>query len=384
VVAIAVVDLTSIGDDAVAEMQAAVSKATGVAPANILVVAGHSFSAPHMFSPEHMPPGMTPTAEEAGRMTAYHEAVLASVSQAAKQAMTRMQGASLRFASATADVNVNRNVPMADGWWLGANDAGPSDKTLGVLRIDGTSGKPIAVLINYAVQSAVMDHSINVGGGKTATSDLGGAAVGHIENRYGGQTVSLFLTGAAGDQLPGYTARTYRYDVDGHFKVGDIGDAGFTLVGAQGGRLGEAAVRASQASKAIPKPAPLRIVSGSVSLDAQQRPDNLQQIQPRHSYTFAVKGKTNAPFWILQIGDVAIVGVQAELSAVTGQRIRQESPFTHTMVVTMVNGAAKYMPDASGYKDITYEAMNAPYGPGSAEVFAAHIITELKSLHRQK
>ena len=48
----------------------------------------------------------------------------------------------------------------------------------------------------------------------------------------------------------------------------------------------------------------------------------------------------------------------AELSAITGAAIRARSPFPHTLVVTMVNGAAKYMPDAAAYRDITCEAMN--------------------------
>ena len=76
-----------------------------------------------------------------------------------------------------------------------------------------------------------------------------------------------------------------------------------------------------------------------------------------------------------------MVGVQAELSAATGEAIRRRSSFAHTMVVTMMNGAAKYMPEAAAYTKSTYEAMNSGYGPGSAELLADGIVTALKALH---
>jgi neutral ceramidase len=50
----------------------------------------------------------------------------------------------------------------------------------------------------------------------------------------------------------------------------------------------------------------------------------------------------------------------------------------------MVNGAAKYMPDASAYDKITYEAMNSSYARGSAETLAAAILKALKNQAEQK
>lgn len=383
-VAIVVVDMTSIGSDAVADMQAAVARAAKLQPSDVLIIASHSFSVPHMFKGAQLPPGMTMTTEGQARATAYHEAVMAAVSRAAEEAALSARPASLRFAETLADVNVNRNVPMADGWWLGTNDSEPSDKTLGLLRVDGVDGKPVAILLNYAVQSAVMDHSIGAGGGKGVTADLAGAVVAHVEGRFGEGAVSLFLTGAAGDQAPGYTARTNRYDKDGHFKTVDIGDRGYALLGPQGGRLGEAAVRAAQSAPTLADPPVLRITTGSVSLDAQRRPSYPQQIAPTRTYPFTVSGKVEAPFYVLQIGDTAVVGVQAELSSETGRFIRKHSPFAHTLVVTMVNGAAKYMPDAASYQKITYEAMNSSYGAGSAEIFRARIVASLKKIRAKR
>ena len=46
----------------------------------------------------------------------------------------------------------------------------------------------------------------------------------------------------------------------------------------------------------------------------------------------------------------------------------------------MVNGAARYMPDADSYKKITYEAMNSSYRHGSAEIFAGSILDTLETM----
>jgi len=184
--------------------------------------------------------------------------------------------------------------------------------------------------------------------------------------------------------MPGYTARRNVYDKDGDFRTEDLGDKAWPLVELQGERLGQEAVRASEAVPATKDAATLRTLSGSVLLNRQERPQSLGDLRPSQTYHFKVAGKVQAPWFLMQIGNTAIVGVQAELSAATGKYIRTHSPFPRTMVVTMVNGAAKYMPDNAGYQAITYQAMNAQFGPGSAETFASAIIQGLNRLREAK
>jgi neutral ceramidase len=73
-----------------------------------------------------------------------------------------------------------------------------------------------------------------------------------------------------------------------------------------------------------------------------------------------------------------LVGVQVELSSETGRQIKLRSPFKHTIVATMVDGAAKYMPDAASYEKITYESMNSSYARGSAEALSDEIVGAMK------
>ena len=48
--------------------------------------------------------------------------------------------------------------------------------------------------------------------------------------------------------------------------------------------------------------------------------------------------------------------------------------------MTMVNGGAKYMTNAEGYDNITYEAMNSRYARGSAEIVASRFGAILNGL----
>ena len=379
--AIVVLDMTSLFDGEIHDVRAIVQDLAGIPADHTLVIASHTFSAPHIFpvrAATSPPPPANPQGDDSAKMAALHDAVNAAVRAAVSEAITAMRPATLSFGTGYSDVNVNRNVKTAQGWWLGANETGPSDKLVQVLRIDDASGQPLAALTNYAVQSAIMDQSGGRNGTKAITADLAGAAMDHVEKRAGRGMISLFLIGAAGDQVPAYTARRHLLDKDGIAHVEDAGEAALPLVRLEGERLGSAM------SDALAKARPIRlgaldVIHSAVALATQERSRELGQLHPVTRYTYPLTGHAaDAPFAVLVLGDVALVGVQVELSASTGAWIRAHSPFAHTMVVTMVNGAAKYLTDAKGYADITYEAMNANYAPGGAEKLAAAIVTTLR------
>lgn len=371
--AIALIDQTSLSARDVAAMQAVVGKATGAAGEDVLVVASHTFSAPHMFA-ANPPPGMAVDEAETLRARAYVANAMAALEKAAHQAADTAAPATLRFGSANSQVAVNRNVETPEGWWLGADEAGYSDRTVATVQLESADHSPIASLVNYAVQSSIMDQTGGPEGSKAISADLAGTTMRRVEEHLGG--VSLFLTGAAGDQAPAYTARRYAYGADGKPALVSLGAASYPLVALQGERLGDAALRAARGAAPV-QAERLALFHGKVSLTTQERPKQLSQLKPSRDYRYQINGRADAPYTLLTLGDVAIIGVQVELSAATGAWLRAHSPYRHTMVATMVNGAAKYLPDAQSYRRITYQAMNSSYGPGSAEVMAQAIIAQL-------
>lgn len=374
-VALAVVDQTSLPETLVAQLTDTVHRVGGVDAANVWIVASHTFSAPHVLPVEHAP------AADRAKLQQLATAIDAAVRKASAEAAGRMHPARIGYGVGESRVAVNRDVQTHAGWWLGANDAGASDKQVGVVRIEDLSHHPIAIVMNYAVQSSVMEGATTEGGGKLVTADLAGAVSRHVERQYGGNTVALFLTGAAGDQAPYLSAYRYVPHNGGRQRRVDIHDAGFVLVDLLGERLGVEVVRVSDAIRIVPDAdATLRMTRGMVRVTGQvSSPDPLTK-RPTHHYRFEATGDVNVPVWYLQIGAVALVGVQPELSSVTGMAIKQRSPFPQTMVATMVNGAAKYMPDTSAYERITYEAMSAPFAKGAAEAVAENVSSTLGAL----
>ena len=167
------------------------------------------------------------------------QAIETAVEGAATQAKSKMQPARVSFGLGTSLVNVNRDVPTPQGWWLGSNDSEYADHSLALIRIDSLDGKPLAFMMNLAVQSSIMDHSVDEKGGTLVTSDLAGAATHYLESHYGSCAVAMFLIGAAGDQEPYLKANRHVVNKDGSSSQVDIHEAGFTLVDLLGERLGD-------------------------------------------------------------------------------------------------------------------------------------------------
>jgi neutral ceramidase len=201
-----VVDLTSIFEDEVATMQGVVGRAAGVKPGDVLIVASHTFSAPHIMPTNRPFPGLESEVEQR-KNAVFKQAVEDALGAAAKTASDGVRPARLGFGRGVSDVNVNRDQHTPEGFWLGVDSAGPSDKTLSVVRIEDEARRPIALLANYAVQprSWTRRSCRRRQGGHRRPGRRGHAAGG--EPVWEG-LVSFFLIGAAGDQAPILKARS--------------------------------------------------------------------------------------------------------------------------------------------------------------------------------
>ncbi|MEP9381570.1 hypothetical protein [Nocardioides sp. KR10-350] len=147
-----VLDLTSISEEAIADIRTSVATVTGVAPESIMVTVTHNFSSPHV--------GPASSSTQAATWVAN---LVAAATSAAKAAVAGLTKARVGYGAGNSNVNVNRNLLTKDGYYLGANEQLPSDKTVLVARFDDATGQPIAILINYSVQSSVIMESSTSG-----------------------------------------------------------------------------------------------------------------------------------------------------------------------------------------------------------------------------
>lgn len=365
------IDMTSLPPEVVELAKNSVSRVTGIAPLNIWICVSHTFSVPHV-----LPEQALKTEADRTKKQQLLQALEDAVCEAAKLALKNKEPVSLEIGSGVCYANVNRDFETPKGWWIGNQGEGASDKTLTSLSFVDKSQKVKAVLFNYAVQPSVLDGSAMREGGKAVCSDLAGHACRCIEKEYP-DAVALFLIGAAGDQAPRLKAKTVAANEHGTLSQTDAQDEGIEMVKVLGEEVAEAAIKAIQAAR----PYNLNVLDLKtylVMVPAQRIAKSIHDLHPTHSYRFEPQGEREAGFEVLQIGPAMLVGVKPELGCKTARDIIEASPHKPTLVVTLVNGGAKYMADESAYEKITYEAMNSFFAKGAAETLRESIIAVLQ------
>jgi hypothetical protein len=382
------VDLTSIGESDIEAYQKILRDYGGVRAEHAWVCATqHTFSAPHIM-PLPLPgqkdepfPGAQPrSAEELARIAKIAEAFRNAAIEATRQAADRMQSARIGVGTGSCGINCNRDVQTEEGWWLGTDADGLSDKTVTVLRFARADGGTMALLYHYAIQPSVMDSSVADDGGRHICADLTGRASRYVEEAYGDGIVAMFCIGAAADQAPILKAVGKADMADGTSRDTDIGAAGFVLMEQLGNHLGAAVLRIAKHTACGAFNGRIACTKTVFSCPAQKIERNLKRLRPHKDYAYEPDGEREAAVEALALGEVALVGTQAELTCQTGKEIREASPFAHTLVLTMVNGGAKYMADRAAYEKITYEAMNSFFACGSAEKLARRATEALESI----
>lgn len=319
-------------------------------------------SVTHTFSIPHIPDGEG----------AWRSAWLDALERAVHKCKQTMEPARLFLGSGASAVNANRDIQTPQGWWVGINSNGVSDRSVNVLRIDALSGSLIAAVFNYGMQSSVLDQVCIKSSERIISTDLIGKTCRVIEESCGG--VAMFLPGASGDQCPRLRAVYDSVDSDGVIKTTNWGaERGFEMVSQLGQELASDTMKALQCAEQELSDAPIKM-DRLVFLCPKQ----VKQFEgfpvPTLNYCSIPDGVIETSAEILQFGDsFAIVGVLPELGCLTGLQIRHDSPISVTWVAQMINGGQKYMADERSFERGTYEAMNGFAGKGSAEELVRQI-----------
>jgi hypothetical protein len=180
-------------------IRAAVSEATGVATSRIVVNSNHSHNAPWFnLDVEALlaPHGLHQVD------TDYFRAAVGKIAGAAVRAKSGKRTVTISVGSAKVpELSWNRRVGYVKPEDVDRFNRrrrypiGVTDPTLGLVRLDDRDAKPVAVLAIYA------SHYIAAGSGNISSS-YPGPAMERIEQELGGECVSLFLQGCAGNINP--------------------------------------------------------------------------------------------------------------------------------------------------------------------------------------
>lgn len=342
-------DLTSMQDYAVEAIKKKITQIYNVTLEHIFISVTHTFSAPHTRSLKALE--QAPPAIQEKNQT-YLQLIIEAVVRGVQKAKASLQPIRMECQLVQTDCNINRDIELDEGYWLGQNPEGYSNKMIPIVKLVTDTGKILSIIYSVDVQSSIVEKVDKT----TVSSDLIGLTSQKIETAY--DCVAVFMLGAAADQVP----RVSEFNSDA---LEALASKLASDMIAQLKNDGTKVEGAFYLKKLMIK------VKGQAMSD-------MRALKPTRNYHFVPSVDREVEVSLLTINELAMVMMKPEITSIIGQQIKEQSPYSITLVATMINGGQKYMADAESYQNSTYEAMNSMFACGSAELVSQGIIKELR------
>lgn len=361
------VELPSLNTEAVSRLKKEICKKYEMQEYCVWIGVTHTFCAPHVTS----------------KYKGVYEMVSTAIFESVNAAIKNCQEACLGYITMNSSININRNVDTPFGWWLGHNPKEYSNKQARILKIVAAkSNETLGILINYDIQSAIMDQVQNSHQQLQITSDLMGKVCSKMEKFYDQKVVTMFLLGAAGDQAPISQGRKtiitnnglqYQYEYE---KGRDILDQLST-------RFMDTLLAKINTAEIV-KTREIQVLCRVAECNEKVMPLQTKEMKPSLFYDFSLTGrKLEIEIEGILLGEVLLLGTKVELNSSFGKQIMDALPIKRIMLCTMINGAKKYLPQQLDYKRVTYVAMNSSFGEGSSESFYNTVLELYKEIEKR-
>lgn len=363
--ALITVDAGMMSDKIWTNLTTRAEKELGIPAKNVMLTATHTHSVPWVMG------------------EGFEEKVFTSV----RLAKERLQPARLSYGTGVSYINVNRNIidRSTGQWWEGPNYDGPSDKTVAVVKFETLNGDPIAVYYNYAM------HAVTVGQLDMVSGDAPGATSRYIEDSFDNKIVAVWSTGACGDQNPLYFQQTYdlrEIRIKDYAKRGeDIsnsmppGGQGLNkqdptvirlmnqqkqMILSMGQFLGEEVLHVMRSVDRYVTKAGIYGDQRMVTFPGRKRTNSGRA---GFAGTYEDADSVKIRLGLLLIDDIAFASVNGEAFNLIAQRLKKESPYARTMMLTVTNGVANsgYIPNDAAFGYYTFEVLSSRLKPGFAE-----------------
>ena len=277
-------------------------------------------------------------------------------------------------------VGQNSRVRLEDGqiYWVGPRDrfvrpTGPFDPELPVLAFRDGSDRWQAVLFNHST------HTIGTRTPGRRSPSFYGLAAQELEQEWGG--VVGFIQGASGS--------THNLTLSGDDATRRIKEAVRTA-------LAQARPRPVQSLAAHKRPFQFRVRTfDEAAEDAAVRrycqsycgggADTVIQVFRDMRRVLAPQQGQTRETWlqVMLIGDLAWVGVPAELFTQLGLDLKNRSPFRHTYIAELANDWIGYLPNLEGHKLGGYQVWTGLHSyaePGTGERLVDEAVAMLQEL----
>ena len=373
-----------------------IAETGGIPEENVFMTATHNHDAPSIRSPQ---PGAAQDEDLTYRMGMYTNIVLDGVKQAVKDAVDALRPAKYGFGTGESWINVNRDFQFEDGYWMqGPNFKAYADKTLAVMKFLDEEDKLIAAVLNYGCHAVLGFVAEDTDGAVKVSADWPGVTQKFVETRFGDGAVCVWTPAAEGNLNPVYNSALYTFLEDGYAVMTQLPPgAPFVLMEALGGQHAIDAIKVINETCADKDTMEIKYARTEIDLPSQKPPvgadmmhnrmlvDNLLPLgpngerpekklvvmedDPEHPFVMEIK--------ILQLGDVAWVGVPCEIYSEIGRDMKAASPCPNTVVVTHTNtNYHSYIPDKTAADHHTFQSYGAAK-PGACDEYIVKGMVEL-------
>ena len=337
----------------------------GIPTESIWWMATHTHSAPEIGPPGAPQVFMPERYNQAGSgesnpdYTIFQEAKLI---EGVREARQKLAPARIGFGLGFATANIDRRAMDADGkMTIGLNPDGPTDRQIGLIRLETLDGKLIALLANYAI------HGTDLGQENLKiTGDVPGIVSQYVEQKLGAPV--LFLNGAEGNLAPIYSV--YPDPVLGHLD-------NFRVL------LGDRILQANQRVGAMTSD--VSLTATEITIESPLRA-GLKWPAPLASYIRNVPGGTplvRVPVEFLQINHEAVLwGAPVELFCKIAVDVRNQSRFPFTFYYGLTNGWLGYLPTAEAVHEGGYEPATSPLTDRGEDDFRQGVLAHLAGMSR--
>jgi neutral ceramidase len=327
-----------------------ITEKTGIPAENIFLSAVHSHSGPVT---------SVYTKEVSPEVSEYVKELQIKLAEVTRNALENLSPACVGAGKGECLMNINRVAPDGKGGIaLGRNPYAPCDHEVGVVRIDNASGNPIAVLVNWPCHGVVLGPK-----NYYITGDWPGAASRYLEEHLGEDVVVPMIIGASGDINP-----IYGPHID--FEITSSYSFGKDAIGED---LGKETICVFNNIHTIGT-GKVSTLQRVISLPLKEQEGNYRQ--PESIQNNALKVRLSA----LKIGGIILTGVSGEVFNQISVRMREQSPYSNTFMVTHCNGSSGYLVTDEAYKIGGYEANSTRAKSGAEEGIIENLLDMINQL----
>ena len=217
--------------------------------------------------------------------------------------------------------------------------SGPVDPGLSLLAVEAADGRPLAVLANY---------SQHYYGSPLVSSDYFGRFAQHLAKGLGADAafVGIMSQGTSGDQMwmdYGAPAHDIGYDAYAQ-KIAARTVEAYRRIEWKNAAPLRMAERKLTLNFRVPDDARLAWAKGVTAKLGNRLPQSQAEIYAGEAIHLNARPKAELKLQALRIGDLGITAIPNEVFAITGLKLKAQSPLTPTLNIELANGAEGYIP----------------------------------------